>query len=327
MTSRYNRQELLSFIGQAGQRKLLKSAAAVICLGALGTVAAELLARSGVGRLIIVDRDIVELTDLQRQLLYDESDIGKPKAAAAADKLKRINSGISVAAAANDIGYKNIASIIGKPAVILDCTDNMETRFLINEYCLKNRLAWVHAAAIRETGQLAVFDFRGNDRRKPCYACIFGNSAAEGTCDTVGVLVAATAAIASLQAAEAIKLLTGKATAPNLRRLNVWDSNFVGIDVKKKSNCGSCGMENYDYLSGKKGSKIASLCGKDAYQVKGKPVDIAALKLRLQKIGAVSDFGDCISFRNITAFKDGRALVKAKSAKEAKSTYSKYVGA
>ena len=326
MISRYNRQELLSFIGKTGQHKLLKSTAVVIGLGALGTVAAELLARSGVRRLIIVDRDIVELTDLQRQLLYDEGDIGKPKALVAAEKLKRINSEIYVAAAANDIDYKNIPGIVGKPDAILDCTDNLETRFLINEYCLKNRLAWVHAAAIRETAQLMSFDFKKGNAGLPCFACVFGNAEAEETCDTVGVLASATTTIAAMQFAEAIKLLTGKATAPNLRRLNVWDSSLIGIEVKKKSNCSSCDSNNYGYLSGEKGSKIVSLCGRNAYQVKGKPVDLSTLKSRLQKIGAVADFGECLSFGDITLFKDGRALVKAKSVEEAKIAYARYVG-
>lgn len=326
--SRYNRQELLSFIGQKRQQKLLKSTATVIGLGALGTVAAELLARGGVERLVIIDRDIVEITDLQRQLLYDESDVGKPKATAAAEKLKRINSEIVIVEAAADIDYKSIQKLIGKPDVILDCTDNLETRFLINEYCLKSRLPWVHAAAIMGTAQLMTFDFSGwtKKSRQPCFACVFGNSDVEETCDTVGVLAAATITIAALQAAEALKLLVGAATTYRLRRLNVWDSSFLEINVKKKSNCGSCSSNNYDYLSGKKGSKIVSLCGRNAYQLKGKRVELKMLKSRLQKIGAVADFGECLSFGNITIFKDGRALVKANSAKEAKALYARCLG-
>ena len=328
LTSRYNRQELLSFVGKNGQQKLLKSSVAVVGMGALGTVAAEILARAGIGKLITIDRDIVELTDLQRQMLYDESDVGKPKAMAAAEKLRKINSEIEIVAAAADADYKNIAKLIGKPDVVLDCTDNLETRFLINEYCLKNKPAWIHAAAIRETAQLMAFDFRAT-KQQPCFACVFGNSAAEGTCDTVGVLSSATAIIAAMQATAAIKLLIGFAATHEMLRLNVLQNELTRIAVKKDPNCSSCGKgSNYDYLSGRKNKSAVVMCGRGAYQIKGKPVNLTALKLQLQKTGEkIADFGECISFRNITLFRDGRALVKANSAEKAKADYSRYVGA
>ena len=326
--SRYNRQELLSFIGKSGQQRLLKSTAVVVGMGALGTVAAEILARSGIGKLVVIDRDVVELTDLQRQLLYDEGDVGKPKVTAAAEKLKRINSEIKIEAAAADIDYKNIAKLVGRPDVVLDCTDNLETRFLLNEYCLKNKLLWIHAAAIRETAQLMVFDFRSSNNL-PCFACVFGNSAAEETCDTVGVLASATTAIAAMQATEAVKLLLGKEKdcTKGLLRLNVWNHDLAEIAVKKRAGCKSCSNSSYEYLNGKKGSEIVSLCGRDSYQIKGKPVDLAAVKERLLRMGeSVADFGECISFRNITLFRDGRALVKANSAEKAKAAYSRFIG-
>ncbi|MBI2141333.1 HesA/MoeB/ThiF family protein [Candidatus Woesearchaeota archaeon] len=328
--SRYNRQELLPFIGKRGQQQLLKSAAVIVGMGALGTVAAEILARSGVGKLVIIDRDIVELTDLQRQLLYDESDVGKPKASAAAERLGKINSGIKIVAAAADIDCKNIAKLIGTPDVVLDCTDNLETRFLLNEYCLKNKLQWIHAAAIRETAQLMTFDFRGSNGNKnaPCFACVFGKSAAEETCDTVGVLASATITIAAMQATEALKIITGEKTTSTLLRLNLWQPNLIELQVKKNPYCSSCNSNSsYEYLSGKKGSKIITLCGRNSYQIKGKPVDLEKLKKRLQRIGEnITDFGECVSFRNITFFKDGRAIVKAGSAEEAKAAYSRYAG-
>ncbi len=332
MVSRYNRQELLAFVGKKGQQLLLKSSAVVVGMGALGTVAAEILTRSGVGKITVIDRDVVELTDLQRQLLYDESDVGRPKALAAAAKLKKTNSEIEIVAAAADIDYKNIAELIGMPDVVLDCTDNLETRFLINEYCLRNKLAWVHAAAIRETAQLMVFDFRGNAQQRPCFACAFGKSAAEETCDTVGVLASATTAIAAMQAMEAIKLLItrvdkGSVELPLLLRLNVWQPGLTELRVKKNSRCSSCNSSSYDYLSGKKASSAVVMCGRGSYQVKGNAVDLERLKLRLQRMGEnVADFGECISFRNIILFKDGRALVKANLVEEAKIVYARYVG-
>ncbi|MBI3037124.1 ThiF family adenylyltransferase [Candidatus Woesearchaeota archaeon] len=325
--SRYNRQELL--IGREAQKKLLKSSAAVVGMGALGTVAAEILARAGVGKLVIIDRDVVELTDLQRQLLYDEADVGKPKALAAAEKLVKINSGIKIMAAAADIDYKTIAKLIGTPDVVLDCTDNLETRFLLNEYCLKNKLAWVHAAAIGETAQLMTFDFRSgsNSSNLPCFACVFGNSAADGTCDTVGVLSSATTMIAAMQATEAIKLLIGIAAETKLLRLNVLQNELTKIAVKKNPNCKSCSKDgSYDYLSGKKAKSAVVMCGRGSYQVKEKAIDFVVLKSQLHRMGEkVADFGECISFRNITLFKDGRALVKADSAEKAKADYSRVV--
>lgn len=330
-TSRYNRQELLSFIGKGGQRQLLRSTAVIIGLGALGTVAAEILARAGVGRLVIIDRDVIELTDLQRQLLYDEGDVGKPKATAAAEKLEKINSEIKIVAATADVDYKTISNLVGRLDIVMDCTDNLETRFLINEYCLKNKLAWVHAAAIRETGQLMVFDFRKGSSNLPCFACVFGASSAAETCDTVGVLAAATTTIAAMQATEAMKILVGKENeaANGLVRLNVWQNRILEIAVKKNRNCSSCGSNcSYEYLNGKKGSKIVTLCGRSSYQIKGNVVDLEELKKRLQllKEAEVHDFGECVSFGNLTVFRDGRALVKANSVEEAKAAYSRYIG-
>lgn len=321
MISRYNRQELL--IGEKAQKRLAKATALVVGMGALGTVAADILARAGVGRITVVDRDVVELTDLQRQLLYDEGDVGKPKVLAAAEKLKKINSETKIVAAAADIDCKSIERLAGKPDVVLDCTDNLETRFLINEYCLKNKLAWIHAAAIRDKAQLMAFDFR-NSKKHLCFACVFGNSAAEGTCDTVGVMASATAIIAAMQATEAIKLLIGAKAENKLVRLNVWQNTLVKLEVKANPDCSS---SNYDYLNGRKGPAAVAMCGRNAYQLKGKAVDISSLKLRLLKAGEkVAAFGGCIGFRNITLFADGRAIVKADSIEKAKADYARYVG-
>jgi molybdopterin-synthase adenylyltransferase len=321
--SRYNRQELLSFIGREGQEKLSKSIVVVIGLGAIGTVTAGLLARSGIGNLILVDRDIVSLDNLQRQTLYDETDIGKPKALAASDKLKKINSDIEIKALLTDIDYKNIEETVGTPNIVLDCTDNLEVRFLINEYCLKNKLSWIHAAAIRETAQLIVFN---PDR--PCFECIFGKSTSTETCDTVGVLNTATAEIATVQTTEAVKLLTGKESMKEFLRLNVLQHDLTKLNVKKNSNCESC-KGNYEYLSGQKGSKTIKLCGKGIYQIKGKSVNLKELKERIansEDENSIKDFGKCISFKNITVFDDGRTLIKASSSGEARSVYSSYLG-
>ncbi len=321
MVSRYNRQELLPFIGAKGQEGLLESSAVIVGIGALGTVAAELLARAGIGRLTLIDRDIIEATDLQRQSLYSESDTGKPKANVAARRLGKINSEIEIAPVAVDIDWKNIGKVIGRPDIILDCTDNLETRLLINEYCLKKNIEWVHAAAIRESSQMMAFT---NRKGWPCFACVFGKSKANETCDTAGVLGPATAVIASLQTATAIKMLVGAKVKPELMRLNVWQNTFLKINVEKNPKCQACSGK-YEYLTGEKASKIISLCGKNTYQIKGKAVDLDKLKQRL-KVEKITDLGVCITFRNLTVFKDGRALIKADSANKAKADYARYVG-
>ncbi len=328
VASRYSRQEILSLVGKKGQQKLAKRSVAVVGMGALGTAAAGILARSGIGELVLVDRDVVELTDLQRQMLYDEGDVGKPKAATAKARLERINSGIKISAAVADADHKTIQKLVGRPDVVLDCTDSLETRFLINEYCLKNKLAWVHAAAVMEKGQMMVFDFRKGSGNLPCFACVFGASSAAETCDTAGILSTVTLTIGAMQAAEALKLMLGKKTATTLLRLDGWRHGITSVAVSKNPNCVSCGKgSSHGYLNGKKGIGVVKMCGKGSYQIRGKSINLPKLKKQLQRMNErVLDFGECISFRNMTAFSDGRVLVKAESTGKAKADCARYFG-
>jgi len=298
-------------------------------LGALGSAAAELLARAGIGKLILIDRDIIELSNLQRQSLYDESDIGKPKALAAKEKLNNINSEVNVDILADDLNHDNIMKAVDVKAIdlILDCTDNLETRFLINDFSVKNRIPFIYSSAVGSKGY--VFDaVPGNNN--PCLRCFLKEAAQLDTCETTGVLNTITHLIPSIQVSEAIKLLLNKEYEKSLLFFDLWKNELMKIKVNKNKNCECCAKNNFEYLSGKKASKTIKMCGNDIFQIKNKSTDkkeFNDLKNKLRRIGKVIDFDYCINFNNvITIFQDGRALIKAKGEKEAKSAYSKFVG-
>ncbi len=325
---RYIRQEIFREIGKKGQQKLGKSSAAIVGLGALGSVSAQLLARAGVGKLVLIDRDVVELSNLQRQSLFDETDIGKPKALSAKERLSKINRDIEIDFFIDDLNHENIRKILGKENsdLILDCTDNMETRFLINDFCIKNKIPFIYSSAVGSKGY--VFDVI--PKQTACLRCFLKEANALDTCETTGVLNTITNLISSIQSSEAIKILLNKDYEKNLLFFDAWKNELAKIIISKNKNCICCTKNNFEYLTGKKASKIVKLCGDSVYQVKAKSIDknqFNELKNRLKKIGKIADFGYCINFDSkITVFNDGRALIKAKSEKEAKSLYSRFIG-
>ena len=319
---RYQRQEL--FIGKNKQNKLNKSTVAVIGLGALGSFASELLARAGVN-LILVDRDTIELVNLQRQMLFTEKDIGELKAEKAKEHLKKINSNINIKSFTVDLNFENIKTI-KKVDLILDCTDNLETRFLLNEFSIKNKIPMIYGAAIRDKG--TVMNIIPG---KVCFNCIFNGASSNETCDTSGVLNTITSLIATIQVNEAIKIILNKDNIEkNLLFFDIWKNELLKIKINKNKDCICCTKNNFEYLYGKKSSRIIKLCGDGIYQVKTKQINkqqFNNLKNKLKKIGKIIDFDYCINFDSkITIFQDGRALVKAKDEKEAKSLYSRFVG-
>ena len=326
---RYIRQEIFAEIGKKGQQKLRKSAVAVIGLGALGSVAAELLTRAGIGKLILIDRDIIELSNLQRQSLYDESDIRKPKAMAAKEKLNKINSEVNIDIFVDDLNYNNITKVINIKNIdlILDCTDNLETRFLINDFSVKNKIPFIYSSAVGSKGY--VFDVVP-ERNNPCLRCFLKEAAQLDTCETTGVLNTITHIIPSVQVNEAIKILLNKNYEQDLLFFDVWKNELLKIKVNKNKKCECCIRRNFEYLSGKKSSRIIKMCGNGMFQIKNKSIDkkeFNNLKNRLKGIGKVIDFDYCLNFDNkLTIFQDGRALIKAKDEKEAKSVYSKFIG-
>jgi len=327
---RYIRQEILREIGKKGQAKLQKSAVAIVGLGALGSNSAELLARAGVGKLLLIDRDIVELSNLQRQSLFDENDIGKAKAAQAKKHLSSINSNIKIDFFIDDLNSENIGKIFnGKSQIdlILDCTDNMETRFLLNDFCVKNQIPFIYSSAVGSKGYV----FNIIPQTTPCLKCFLKEAAQLDSCETIGILNTITNLISSLQINEALKILlkTGD-FEKKLLFFDIWKNELLKIKVNKDKNCICCANSVFEYLSGKKSSKIIKLCGENVYQIKAKSTDknqFKNLKNKLEKIGKVLDFSYCINFDNkITLFNDGRALIKAKGEKEAKSLYSRLIG-
>ncbi|NQV91161.1 ThiF family adenylyltransferase [Candidatus Woesearchaeota archaeon] len=308
---RYNRQELI--IGQEGQNKLKNATIAIIGVGALGTVTTELLARSGVGKLILIDRDVIELSNLQRQTLFDEADVGRSKAVVAKEKIAQINLDVKVKTHAIHLNSENI-SVIKEANILLDCTDNMKTRFLVNDYCRKNKITWIYGAAIKTHGYAMPIFPDG-----PCLQCFTENVSLE-TCDTVGVLNVATTSIGALQTSLALKILLQKTVEPLLYHYDVWNQDFRKLTVKRKEKCPTCN-EMYLFLDQKEDIRTVKFCGSGRYQVSGN-INFDEVNSRIQ--GTYD--GETIQTDKFLLFKDGRALIKASSEEEAVSIYSRFIG-
>ncbi len=317
MHERYSRQVLLQEIGAEGQLLLQRKKVAIVGIGALGTVSSELLARAGVGSLLLVDRDVIEESNLQRQVLFDEDDLGKSKAAAAREKLEKINQHILIETKAIHLNNKNIG-FLKEMDLVLDCTDNLETRFLINEFCKKEQIPWIYAAAIRTSGYVMPIMPAG-----ACLRCFLDTANLE-TCDTVGVLNTATVSIAALQTTLALKMLLHKEVEPVLYHYDLWDGLFRKIKINKKSNCPAC-TGKYEHLENIQNQTIR-FCSAGKFQVSGTKIDWERIKKDWQRISDVVDDGVTLRFKNIMLFKDGRALIDAKSVEEAEAVYSRMVG-
>ncbi len=351
---RYHRQMLLPGIGEAGQLRLRSSRALLIGCGALGCVIADSLVRAGIGHLTIVDRDVVEVTNLQRQVLFSESDAaeGLPKAEAALKRLMAVNSLVRIDAVVADFAAGNAERILRAggpfPAVLLDGTDNFETRYLINDLAVKHGIPYVYGGAVGTRGMAMTI----LPREGPCLRCMFDEPPAAGTmptCDTAGVLGPVIAMVAARQAAEAIKLLVGQteAVARTLFEIDAWSNLRREVDLgagARRADCACCGQGKFEYLSGSRAGTTLALCGQDAIQVSppgnGERLDLAALAARIDQHGDFRAVGSCLirgELRNesgsngtkigLTVFADGRAIVKGTTRPEvARAIYSKYVG-
>ncbi len=338
---KYSRQILFRDIGEAGQERLLTSSAAIVGCGALGTVAANLLARAGVGRLRIIDRDFVEVSNLQRQTLFEEQDASDalPKAVAAERRLRAINSGISMEGIVADVTPKNALELLGGFAVIVDGTDNFETRLLLNDTAIKLDVPWIYAAAVGSYG-VTMTILPG---KSACLACLLEGSengqtlGAEDTCDTIGVLNAAAGVIASIESSEAIKLLAGKPEALNGRLVScdVWTGKFQSIRVRRNVNCRACAQKKLIYLEGDAQPEI-TMCGRNSVQIheRGRKLDLAELRRRLTSGSndSVRSNEFLLRFRvdayEMTVFADGRAVIQGtKDPAVARSLYSRFIGA
>ena len=336
---RYSRQIRFSPIGPEGQAKISTSRVAIIGAGALGSTSAELLTRAGVGMLRIIDRDFVDLSNLQRQSLYDEDDVRKnlPKAVAAAAKLRRINSSVSVEAVIDDVNPSNVEEYIEGVDLVLDGLDNFETRFVLNDACVKHSRPWIHAAAVGSYG-LVMPVLPG---KSPCLRCMMGSLPPPGTsptCDTAGVVGSITHIVASIQVTEAIKLLVDakKPAELALQTYDVWKQRFqrTSLDPSLMSSCPVCSERHYEYLEGTP-LRTITLCGRNAVQlipaVKA-DLNLPALSTSLHSSGEVQVNEFLLKCSSppyeLTLFKDGRAIIRGtEEASVARSVYSKLIGA
>jgi molybdopterin/thiamine biosynthesis adenylyltransferase len=332
---KYSRQILFAAIGEEGQRRLLASSAVIVGCGAIGAATANLLTRAGVGKLRIIDRDFVELSNLQRQTLFDESDAlaALPKAVAAERKLRAVNSSVSIEGIVADLDPRNTAELLDPFDLILDGTDNFETRFLINDFAVQNGKPWIYAAAVASYGLTLTV----RPGRTACLACLMDTQRAglEETCDTVGVLGPIVNLIASLQAAEATKLLTGRADALHDRLIScdVWTGHFQSVRVARNPDCRACSRRDFAYLEGDAQPHI-TMCGRDSVQIheRNRSLDLDMLKSRLSlTVSDVRHNEFLLRFRippyEMTVFSDGRAIFKGtKDAALARSLYARYIG-
>ncbi|HEY4008998.1 MAG TPA: ThiF family adenylyltransferase [Acidobacteriaceae bacterium] len=348
---RYSRQVLFAPIGEQGQQRLAGRHAAIVGVGATGAAAASLLARAGVGRLTLIDRDYVEPSNLQRQVLFDENDARDclPKAEAARRHLTLVNSGIAVTAQIADLTPRSAAELIGDADIVLDCTDNFETRYLINDLCVRDGRPWIYAAAVgayAATMNILPRPSVAADAKvlcaefepTACLACVFPSSPSGNieTCDTAGILSTAVNFAASLQVTEALKLLTGQPARMRrtLLAYDLWTGERSEISAAApRPDCEVCGQRQFRALAGE-GRAPITLCGRNAVQIHehARPVDLPALARRLDPLGEVRANGLLVRFRTppytITVFPDGRALIQGTTdVGRARSLYARYIGA
>lgn len=315
--SRYSRQEMLPAIGSAGQAKLLEARVTVVGCGALGTLASELLVRAGVGTVHIIDRDVVDLSNLQRQTLFTEEDARQrvAKAEAAVSRLSGINSEVVTLGYAIELAPSNARRLLAGSDVVLDATDNYATRFLINEACLQLKIPWVYGGAVATLGVVANFTPGG-----ACFRCLFNEPPSVGvgeSCDVAGVLGPATAMVASLQAAEAIKMMVEPASVrQDLCEFDLWKNRFENIPLVKDPDCPACNGGERPYLEGRCWEDVVVACGSESVMVRGsKSVDLALLANVLTSRGlsvVASRFRLRVTDREgreMVVFADGRTLI------------------
>ncbi len=333
--NRYSRQVLFAPLGWAGQAKLLQAKAVIVGCGALGTAQANLLARAGVGALRLVDRDYVEETNLHRQSLFEESDAAQrfPKAVAAEKALKRVNSSIHVEGIVADVNSRNVEDFIAGFDLVLDGTDNFETRYLLNDAAVKLNIPWIYGAVVASVG----VTFTVLPGRTACLSCIFPlpPEGIHETCDTAGVIAPAVSWVTAIQATEALKILAGREADLHGRLLSIdlWKNHSQSVRPAQNPECATCGQRRFVHLERSSPSQ-AVLCGRNAVQIRQQhptPIDLDFLRNRLESFGPVRGNNYLVECRlgnyDLTVFQDGRAIVKGtEDAGLARSLYARYVG-
>ena len=336
--SRYSRQVLFSGIGNEGQERIVASRVVIVGCGALGAVQASLLVRAGVGTLRIIDRDFVEESNLQRQILFDEEDVRAvlPKAIAAEKKLREANSLVKVEGLVEDVNSSSIDRLLSGFDLIVDASDNFDVRFLVNDYSVKNRIPWIYGACVGAYGlTFPVLPGEGS-----CLRCVFENAPPPGaspSCDTAGVIGPIVSVIAGMQVAEGLKILSGRRDRMNCRiiTIDLWENRHEAIDLPPPyPDCPCCGRHEYPYLDGSLGADVTTLCGRNSVQIRrreGGRIDLDDLAQRLGPVGHLEQnrflLRAVIDGYQLTVFADGRAIVNGTyDTAIAKSLYSRYVG-
>jgi adenylyltransferase/sulfurtransferase len=340
-TSRYDRQARYAPLGDEGQRQLGRARALVCGCGALGSVIAETLVRAGVGFVRIVDRDFLELNNLQRQVLYDEQDVadGLPKAIAAANKLRRINSEVQIEPIVADVTHHNISELADDVDTIVDGTDNFATRFLLNDFAVKHGKPWVYGGCIGAEGQTMTI----LPGETACLACLMADVPPPGTtptCDTAGIIGPIVNLIASIESAEALKILSGhrEAVSRRLTIIDLWDNQLRAVDLvrlRDNSDCRVCKHHEFAWLTGDRGDTSAVLCGRNAVQLspaKGTSASLDEIAARLQGVGTIQRNSFLLRLTVddyiLTVFPDGRTIVGGTNdVAIARSLHARYIGA
>lgn len=338
MNERYSRQILFNGIGAEGQQRLQQSRALIVGCGALGSAHAESLARAGVGRLRIADRDFVEASNLQRQTMFTERDASErmPKAVAAANHIREINQEIVVEPEIIDVNHSNIEQLIRDCDVVLDGTDNFATRYLINDACVKHEINWIYGAAVGSYGVTMTIQ----PHQTPCLRCVFEEAppaASAPTCDTAGVIMPIISVVSAVQVTEALKLLTGQTESlhGSLMQFDVWRNEWRKINPGLRSpECPSCGRGVFETLAATSNEFAAVLCGRNAVQIspaQATQIDFEQLAERLRPTGEVKFNDYLLRFRTgefeMTVFQDARSIIRGTSEiKTARSLYAKFIG-
>lgn len=331
---RYSRQILFSPIGEPGQRRLSQASIALVGCGAIGSVTAGLLTRAGVGRIRIIDRDFVELSNLQRQSLFTEDDAAQslPKAIAAAKNISAFNQHIDVEPHVADLSPANAQQLLDACNLILDATDNFETRYLINDFAISRTVPWIYAAAVGSYG--ATLNIIPGETA--CLACLFPQpSATSETCDTIGILNSATALVASIQSTEALKILTANHAAMRrtLLSFDLWKNEHAELSAQPpRPDCEVCQHRNFKYLEGKTHAQI-TLCGRNSVQIHEaeRSLDFADISRKLLPHGRVQHNDFVLKFwrepYELTLFPNGRAIIKGTTdTAVARSLYARFIG-
>jgi len=337
MTDRYSRQILFSPIGEEGQKKIRASKVVLVGCGALGTVSSEMLTRAGIGKLTLIDRDFVEESNLQRQSLFTEKDAhqGLPKAAVAEKKLRAINSDVEVEGVIEDVTCQNIDRLCRDSDLIVDGTDNFETRFLMNDFAVREKLPWIYGACVGSYG--VAFAFQAN--HSACLQCLFDQPTDVGTtetCDTSGILAPIVHVIAAFQVAQSLKILVGESLSQEILQIDVWTGTWQTIPAEKARNlqCRCCGKHQFHFLEGQEHKRLTRLCGRNAVQISPpRPThsDFQKISKRLDKSAQIDLNEHLLRIRvdgyEIALFADGRSIIRGTDDfTEARALYAKYIG-